>query len=119
MRAELGDKVRLTHIFESVVLIEEFMEGVDYSTYMDDMKLRLALVKLLENTGEAAVAITAETKTEFSEVEWRMLKIVRNILVHEYFGINYNTIWDAIQNDIPPLKIKIQHILDTKFPENS
>lgn len=117
MKVELGDEVRLGHILESIALIEEFMEDVDYSIYMEDMKLRLALVKLLENIGEAAVAISPEIKIKFSEVEWRMLKIVRNILVHEYFGINYNTIWDSIQNDVPLLKDKIQHIIDTKFSE--
>lgn len=76
---------------------------------------RLALVKLLENVGEAANAISRELKAEFSEVEWRTLKSVRNILTHEYFGINYEIIWNSIQTDIPPLKQKIEQILAQHF----
>ncbi len=82
---------------------------------MENFQLRLALVKLLEIVGEAATMLSDELRSEFSSVEWRTLKAVRNILVHEYFGISYEVIWESIQRDIPPLKQKIEHILETGF----
>ena len=73
-----------------------------------DLKLRLALVKLLEIIGEAANGISLETQNNLKEIEWNTLKAVRNILVHEYFGIDYEIIWNSIQTNIPSLKEKIE-----------
>ena len=56
---------------------------------MQDLKLRLALTKLVETIGEAAATIDRGLKKEFDEVEWAILKNMRNILIHEYFGIDY------------------------------
>lgn len=78
---------------------------------MADIKLRLALVKLLEIIGEAAKFVTEETRTKFTEIEWNTLYVVRNILVHEYFGINYDIIWQAVINPIPALKSKVESVL--------
>ncbi|HEV7347434.1 DUF86 domain-containing protein [Telluribacter sp.] len=116
MKSNLGDKERLIHILECIILIEEFTVGVDYPSYNQDLKLRLALVKLLETIGEAAGFVSSELKNEFDEVDWRVLKAVRNLLIHEYFGINYEIVWESIRNDIPPLKEKVNHILKKKFP---
>lgn len=79
---------------------------------MNDFKLRLALVKLLEIIGESSGSISEELKNKFTEVEWGILKSIRNVLIHEYFGIDYKIIWAAIQNHIPKLKVKINFILN-------
>jgi uncharacterized protein with HEPN domain len=118
MRKPLGDRERLGHMVEAMGLMEEFTAGIDYETYQRDLMRRLALVKLLENIGEAATAISEDLKTEFSDVEWRTLKSVRNILTHEYFGINYEIVWNSIQADVPPLKTKIERILRERFGES-
>lgn len=115
MKSSLGDQQRILHIREAIEHIEAFMNGVDFESYMGNFQLRLALVKLLEIIGEAAAALSEEIKQEFSEIEWRTLKAVRNILIHEYFGISYDIIWDSIQRDIPPLKEKIDKLIQTKF----
>ncbi|WP_374756170.1 HepT-like ribonuclease domain-containing protein [Larkinella rosea] len=82
-----------------------------YEQYMEDIKLRLALVKLLEIIGEAANYVTKDTQDKFNEVKWNTLYVVRNILVHEYFGINYDIIWQAIIDKIPELKVKVESVL--------
>jgi uncharacterized protein with HEPN domain len=82
------------------------MQGVDYESYTNNYMLRLAVIKLLESTGEAENQLSAELKTEFSEVEWHVLKSVRNILIHEYFGIDYTIVWNSIEENIPELKEK-------------
>lgn len=117
MKSKIRDKEHLYHILECIELIEEFTRDIDYEAYMKDIKLRLALTRLVEIIGEAAASIDRGFKKEFDEVEWKLLKGIRNVIVHEYFGIDYKIIWEAIQDKIPGLKIKIQHVLDTKFPE--
>lgn len=116
MKNSIGDKQRIEHIYEAILHIENFTEGVTYEHYIADFKLRLALVKLLEIIGEAANMLSNDFSNKFSDVEWRTLKAVRNILVHEYFGISYDILWESVQQDIQPLKQKIQHILATEFP---
>lgn len=117
MKNSEGDKQRIQHIREAIDHIENFTQGVDYEAYMTNLQLRLALVKLLEIIGEAAVALSDKLRNEFSDIEWRTLKAVRNVLVHEYFGINYEIVWTSIQRDIPVLKEKIDHIIASRFSE--
>jgi len=110
MKNKLTDKDRLFHILDAIKSIEKFTGGITYEGYLDDYKLRLALVKLLEIIGEASNGITSETQEKFSEVEWNVLRCIRNTLVHEYFGIDYDIVWESIKQNIPILKIKIEAI---------
>ncbi len=111
MKNKIADRERLLHIQDSIKTIEEFTNDITYKQYNEDYKLRLALVKLLEIIGEAAAGITKETQEKFNEVEWTILKSVRNVLVHEYFGIDYKIIWNSIKNNIPTLKEKVDNII--------
>ena len=111
MKNKISDKERLLHIIDAIDTIIDFTQNLSYKQYNDDFKLRLALIKLLEIIGEAANGITEETQLRFSEVEWSILKSVRNVLVHEYFGIDYDIIWNAIKDRIPDLKQKISNVL--------
>jgi uncharacterized protein with HEPN domain len=118
MREKVSEKARLLHMLDAIRLIQEFTAGLTFEQYMEDMKLRLALVKLLEIIGEAANFVTKETQNKFTEVEWNTLYVVRNILVHEYFGINYDIIWQAILDKIPTLKIKVESVLQELSIDN-
>ena len=112
MRNKISDKERLSHILEAIDSILEFTQGISYQQYSEDYKLKLAIVKLFEIIGEGANGITEETQLQFPEIEWPVLKSVRNVLVHEYFGIDYEIIWYAIKEKIPELKLKIFDILE-------
>lgn len=117
MRSNQGDKQRVQHIREAINHIENFTQGIDYEGYSGNLQLRLALVKLLEIIGEADSVLSDELCDEFSDIEWRTLKAVRNVLVHEYFGINYEIVWTSIMRDIPVLKVKIDHLIASRFSE--
>ena len=115
MKGKISDIERLQHIRDAIDSIQEFTKKIDYEAYQEDYKLRLALTKLIEIIGEAANYISDELKNEYDNVEWKTLNAVRNILVHAYFGVDYDIMWDAIQNDILPLKIKIETIINQKM----
>lgn len=112
MRNKISDRDRLLHIRDAIESIEEFTKDITYEEYNKDYKLKLALVKLIEIIGEAARTITEETQDKFTEIEWSILKGIRNILVHEYFGIDYKIIWNTIKNKIPELKNKINILVN-------
>jgi uncharacterized protein with HEPN domain len=111
MKGRVSDKERLIHILDSINLLEDFTSGVDYKTYNEDLKLRLAIVKLLEIIGEASNGLSDDIQKRFTTVDWSVLKGIRNVLVNEYFGIDYNIIWDTIKKSIPELKNKISEIV--------
>jgi uncharacterized protein with HEPN domain len=111
MRSKISDKERLLHISDAIESIIDFTHGITYEEYNDDFKLRLALIKLLEIIGEASSGISPQIQEQFSEVDWSVLKSIRNILVHEYFGIDYEVIWNTLTTNIPDLKNQINLIL--------
>ena len=111
MKGRISDRERILHILDAIENIEDFTEGLTYEAYMDDFKLRLALVKLFEIMGEAVSSISSEIQEDNPEIEWAIIKSVRNVLVHEYFGIDYKVIWNSIQENIPELKKHLQEIL--------
>jgi uncharacterized protein with HEPN domain len=74
--------------------------------------LKFAFVKQLEIIGEAANHISEEMIKDFPEIKWRSVIGLRNLLIHEYFGINVRIDWNIFTNDLPKLKKHIQNILD-------
>jgi uncharacterized protein with HEPN domain len=75
--------------------------------------MRFACVKQIEIIGEAANYITPETKAKFSDLEWSSIIGMRHVLVHEYFGMDFELIWQVIIGDIPVLKEKMTAVLIT------
>jgi len=104
-------------LLSAIESIETFCKGVDESAFQNNYMLQLAVVKLLEVIGEASYKISKELREEFVDIEWPLIISSRNVLVHEYFAINYDIIWEAVQNDLPKLKKGIKGILEYKFPE--
>ena len=112
MRGKLGDKVRLKHIYDAILEIESYIVNKDFSDFMENSMMRFACIKQMEIIGEASNQISDDTKSNFSIVEWSQIVGMRNIFVHEYFGVDSNLVWEIIKKDIPDLKEKIKEILD-------
>lgn len=74
--------------------------------------MQFACVKQLEIIGEAANHLTERFKRVYSEIEWCEIVGLRNILIHEYFGVDTKIVWDIIQNDIVTLKQQVEAILN-------
>ncbi len=113
MRGRLGDKVRLKHIYDAILEIEAYISDIELSVFITNSMMRFACIKQMEIIGEASNHISDETKSRFSSIEWSQIIGMRNVFVHEYFGVDINLVWDIIKNDIPELKIKIAEILSS------
>ena len=107
----MGDKQRLTHIFDAIAEIESYIKESDLEEFTNNSMMRFASIKQIEIIGEAANYLTPEVKNEFSEIQWNQIIGMRHILVHEYFGIDAEIVWQVIIKDLPQLKIKITEIL--------
>jgi uncharacterized protein with HEPN domain len=111
MRGKSGDKVRLNHVLEAIAEIEIYLLNMEIENFKQNSMMRFACIKQLEIIGEACNHVTSETKQRFSDVEWAQVVGMRNVFVHEYFGIDTNIVWEILKNDLPIVKIKISQII--------
>ncbi len=111
MRSKIGDKQRLQHILDAITEIETYTSKIDFDQFADYSMMRFACIKQIEIIGEAANYITPETKQKFNNIQWHQIIGMRHILVHEYFGIDIELIWQIIARDIPALKVSANEIL--------
>ena len=112
MKGSLGDKARIQHIFDAILEIESYLKDKDYTEFDSNSMIQNACIRQLEIIGEAANHLSPWFKGVYSEINWREIVDLRNILIHEYFGIDTKIIWEIIQIDIKTLKLRIQNILN-------
>src|SRR4030067_2906338 len=107
-------KLYLDDILTSVNKIQNYVGDTSYEALLvDEMKLD-AIVRNFEIIGEAASNIPAEIRDKYPLVEWRKISDFRNVLAHEYFGINYKIMWDIIKNKLPKLMQDIKTIKENE-----
>jgi uncharacterized protein with HEPN domain len=112
MKGNIGDRQRLLHILEAIDEIQNYILNNDINSFLKNSMMRFACVKQIEIIGEAANYVTADTRSKFSEIEWNKIIGMRHILVHEYFGVDFELIWQVIIDDLPFLKEKTRHVLN-------
>ena len=104
-------KIRLEDIRDSLDLIAVYVQGLDYEAWKKDQKTIDAVIRNMEIIGEAASHVPENIQERYSDVPWHQMKGMRNILAHEYFGVDLDVLWRTVQEDLPSLKIKIQKVL--------
>jgi uncharacterized protein with HEPN domain len=97
------DQVRLRHLREAATKAIGYSEGKQRRDLEEDELLRLALTKLVEIVGEAAKSISPEGRTAMPQIPWRAAARMRDRLVHHYFDINLDTLWQTVTEDLPQL----------------
>jgi uncharacterized protein with HEPN domain len=113
MKGKPGDRQRLLHILDAIAEIQQYTANTDIKTFLANSMMRFACVKQIEIIGEAANTITPETRSIFTDLEWKQIIGMRHILVHEYFGVDFDLIWQVIVNDLPLLKERVLEIINT------
>ncbi len=107
-----GYRLYLEDILESVNSIQRYADTLSYEELTRD-KMRVdAIIRNFEIIGEAAGKIPQEVREKYPTLEWRKISDFRNILVHEYFQIDLEILWDIIKNKIPELKSQIESIIE-------
>jgi uncharacterized protein with HEPN domain len=96
--------------------IAEFVEGADKDAIARDRKTVDAVVRNLEVIGEAARHVPDSVRARFSDVPWTDIVGMRSILIHEYFGVDFEILWQTIQNDLPALARQLESILEERSP---
>ena len=112
MKNSLSDRIRLQHIQDAILEIESYTNNISFEEFATNSMVLFASVKQLEIIGEAANNITEHFQKIYNEIEWRTIIGLRNLLVHQYFGIDEEIVWGIIQKDIPKLQEEVKQILE-------
>lgn len=102
------DVIRLRHMIEAAREALSFACGRGREDLENDRQLVLSLVKDIEIVGEAAAQITESTRMELADIPWDRIVAMRNRLVHAYFSINPDIVWQTVQEDLPTLINKLE-----------
>jgi uncharacterized protein with HEPN domain len=86
-------------------------QGLEKEAFLRDETLKRAFVRSLEIIGEAVKQLPDEIKQRHSHLEWRAMAGMRDRLIHGYFGVDYDIVWDVVTNKIPELQQTVEHIL--------
>jgi uncharacterized protein with HEPN domain len=97
-------------MLEALRKIEQYIAGMDHSAFLQDEKTIDAVVRNLEVLGEAARQVPDDFAVSHPDVPWRKIAGLRNRIVHDYFGLDLEIIWQIIGNDLPPLKAKLEKL---------
>lgn len=103
MRETVKDIGRLNHMLEMALLLEREKPKYSLEKIKEDKLLFYGISKMVEIIGEAAYMITKEFKDNHPQLPWRQIEGMRHILVHGYYSVSAEVLWDVIENDIPKM----------------
>lgn len=107
-----GSDALLKHILESSEYIEIYIGEISEEEFLKSIQIQDAVIRRLEIIGEAIRNLPEKLKEKYPLVPWREIADMRNVLIHEYFSVDENLLWNAAKKDIPALKKNIADIMD-------
>jgi len=102
----------INDILEAIEKIEKYFSGITYEVFINDDRTKDAVVRNLEIIGEAANKIPRDVRERYKDVPWSEIVGMRHRLIHGYFVVDYDIVWDIVTEELPDLKVKIKRILD-------
>lgn len=117
MREEAKDPWRIRHILEAIDRVSRYVENLTFEDFVNDDRTFYAVVKNIEIIGEAANMLTYKFRESYPLIPWRSICGMRNYIVHEYFAVDSDVVWNVVKEDLPSLKQMLLEILDSKYPE--
>jgi len=106
------NRVFLKHILDEIDFLTRETEAKKFEEFIKNEMLKRACSRSLEIIGEAVRNLSPDFKKQYKEIEWKKISGLRDKMIHGYFGVNWDIIWDVIRNQIPRLKEQVESILE-------
>ena len=112
MRRPESVKVYLLHILESIEIIERRRQRLTRAEFLDSVDYQDMIIRRLEIIGEAVKNLPRDLRTQYPDVRWDDIAGTRDILIHQYFGVDLELTWAIVEDDLPLLKRQVQAVLN-------
>ena len=109
----------LNDIIDSIDDITEFVAGMSFESFTDDKKTVKAVIRSLEVIGEAVNKLPQNIRDQYPESPWQEMVGMRNRLIHEYFGVDLNIVWQTIEEDLPSLKSNVRKMYSDLYNDKA
>ena len=106
-----SDQDRLEHMLEAIERIFRFAEGLSQEDFSKNEMAQFAIIKNFEIIGETAYNVSKELKRAYPDTEWRKIIAFRHILVHDYYKINPQIVWNAIEHKLDGLRVELEDMM--------
>ena len=103
--------VFLKHILDAINLIEDYLKDKEFQEFRNNHMLQDAVIREIEIIGEAAKNLSVDFKNKYSDIPWRQIAGMKDKLIHGYFGVDLDAVWDTATIDVPSLKERLEEIL--------
>lgn len=110
------ETVYLRHILDAIGLIERYTAGLDQQGFVKNTLVQDGVIRQLEIVGEAAKRLSQSLRARYPDVPWQVVAGMRDKLVHDYMGVEVETVWLTVTASLPAFKAQIREILDTLMP---
>lgn len=100
-------KIFLEHILQCIERIEEYVEGITKKQFLESVQLQDSVIRRIEIMGEAVKNIPKQIKDKYADIPWKEIAGMRDILIHQYFGVDLELTWKIAKKDIRRLKNRI------------
>lgn len=98
-------------MLDAINFLAERSQGLRPEEFLANEVLKRAFVRSLEVIGEAVKKLPAEFRQKYSHIDWRAIAGTRDKLIHDYFGVDYEIVWDIVISEVPQLKEQVENIL--------
>jgi uncharacterized protein with HEPN domain len=112
------DLVYLRHILDATRRIWEYMQGVERPGFAENQLLQDGVIRQLEVVGEATKRVSAEVKGRHPNIPWKDVAGMRDKLIHDYFGVDLDAVWDTATKDVPKLRDAIENVVKHLSPSD-
>ncbi len=104
--------IYLRHILDAIHQIEEYTGDIKQTDFLSNRMAQDAIIRELEIIGEAVKRLPIKLREKYSEIPWKMMAGMRDKLIHDYFGVDLEAVWDTATIEIPEIKERILYIID-------
>ncbi len=110
--SERTDRDFVSDIQEAIRRIGDYTSGMTYEAFLADTKTQDAVIRNLEIIGEAAKNLSEELRAKRADIPWKGMTGIRDKLIHHYFGVNLDIVWQVVTSELPPVVAPLAEMLD-------